>query len=139
MEEIKVGYFIRTNKGIIGKLKRIELDEIDKNLKWYVFDKKRPDMNIVDEIYIKKPYITKYSKNIIDLIECGDYVNGELVSSIYDIVNSDCESIGKKITTKYRTAQFTGLDINYYIYAEDIKTILTHEQYNVNCYKVKGE
>ena len=70
--KIQVGYFVRTNQGIIGKIKRIELDKIDKALKWYVFDKKRPNMNIIDEIYINKPYITKYSKNILDLIEVGD-------------------------------------------------------------------
>ena len=28
--EIKVGEFIRTNQGHIGKIKRIELEEIDK-------------------------------------------------------------------------------------------------------------
>ena len=56
-------------------------------------------------------------------------MNGELVTGIYDIVNNNYEIVGKKITTKYRTAQFTGLDINYYIYAEDIKTILTKEQF----------
>ena len=70
--KIQVEYFVRTNQGIIGKIKRIELDKIDKALKWYVFDKKRPNMNIIDEIYINKPYITKYSKNILDLIEVGD-------------------------------------------------------------------
>ncbi len=63
-------------------------------------------------------------------------MNGELVTGIYDIVNNNYEIVGKKITTKYRTAQFTGLDINYYIYAEDIKTILTKEQFEQNLYKV---
>ena len=38
--KIEVGEYIRTTEdGIIGKVKRIELDEIDKSLKWYVFDK----------------------------------------------------------------------------------------------------
>ncbi len=122
MEEIKVGYFIRTNKGIIGKLKRIELDEIDKNLKWYVFDKKRPDMNIIDEIYINKPYITKYSKNIIDLIEIGDYVNGRKVMYIRDY-------------EEFKRLDFDE-DMDDYIYKEDIKTILTKEQFEQNCYKL---
>ncbi len=129
MEEIKVGEYVRT-RGIIGKLIRIEFDKIDTSLKWYVFNDNK------NERYVNKPYITKHSKNIIDLIECGDYVNGELVTGIYDIVNNNYESVGKKITTKYRTAQFTGLDINYYIYAEDIKRILTHEQFKQNCYKL---
>ena len=40
--KIEIGEYIRTTEdGIIGKVKRIELDEIDKSLKWYVFDKKK--------------------------------------------------------------------------------------------------
>ena len=122
--DIKVGDFIRTKKGIIGKLKRIELDEIDKNLKWYVFDKKRPDMNIIDEIYINKPYITKYSKNLIDLIEVGDYVNGEKVIEVhldlgYVFVDKETE-LGTKTFCDYQ-----------------IETILTHEQMEENQYVVK--
>lgn len=73
--KIEIGEYIRTTEdGIIGKVKRIELDEIDKSLKWYVFDKKRYDMNIIDEIYINKPYIKKHSFNIINLIEEGDFI-----------------------------------------------------------------
>lgn len=77
--KIEIGEYIRTTEdGIIGKVKRIELDEIDKSLKWYVFDKKRYDMNIIDEIYINKPYIKKHSFNIIDLIEVGDILKYRL-------------------------------------------------------------
>ena len=77
--KIEVGEYIRTTEdGIIGKVKRIELDEIDKSLKWYVFDKKRYDMNIIDEIYINKPYIKSHSFNIIDLIEVGDILKYRL-------------------------------------------------------------
>lgn len=68
-DEIKVGDWIRTNWGHIGKLKRIELDKNDKGLKWYVFDHKEFEINILKEEYINKPYIVKYSPNIIDLIE----------------------------------------------------------------------
>lgn len=84
MSEIKVGEYVRTDEGIIGKIKRIELDKNDISLKWYVFDRKRPDMNIVNELYINKPYIVKHSKNIIDLIEEGDYVNGYELSEFDD-------------------------------------------------------
>lgn len=78
-QKIKVGEYIRTTEdGFIGKVKRIELDEIDKSLKWYVFDKKRYDMNIIDEIYINKPYIKSHSFNIIDLIEMGDILKYRL-------------------------------------------------------------
>lgn len=79
MSEIKVGEYVRIDEGIIGKIKRIELDKNDISLKWYVFDKKRPDINIINEVYINKPYIVNHSPNIIDLIEVDDYVNGMLV------------------------------------------------------------
>ena len=129
MEEIKVGYFIRTNKGIIGKLKRIELDEIDKNLKWYVFDKKRPDMNIIDEIYINKPYITKYSKNIIDLIEIGDYVNGREVKHIAMFEGFPDYPKLIFVDEKHLIPGDTCKN-------DEIRTILTHEQFEQNCYKL---
>ena len=129
MEEIKVGYFIRTNKGIIGKLKRIELDEIDKNLKWYVFDKKRPDMNIIDEIYINKPYITKYSKNIIDLIEIGDYVNGREVKHIAMFEGFPDYPKLIFVDEKHLIPDDTCEN-------DEIRTILTHEQFEQKCYKL---
>lgn len=90
--KIEVGEYIRTTEdGIIGKVKRIELDEIDKSLKWYVFDKKRYDMNIIDEIYINKPYIKSHSFNIIDLIEEGDFIKikDEYFEDVYLILDTE--------------------------------------------------
>ena len=74
--EIEVGEYVRTNNGVIGKLIRIERNDIDISLKWYVFYDGK------NERYINKPYITNHSFNIIDLIEVGDYVNGKLIHSI---------------------------------------------------------
>ena len=61
--EIEVGEWIRTNNGVIGKLIRIERDDIDTSLKWHVFNDGK------NERYINKPYIVKHSKNKIDLVE----------------------------------------------------------------------
>lgn len=83
--------------------------------------------------------IAKHRKQLIDLIEVGDIVNKELVIGIIDITNDKEEIIGRKLITQYRSAQFTGLDIKHYIYANGIKTILTKESYMANCYKVGGE
>lgn len=90
-DKIQTGEYIRTEEGLIGKIKRIELDEIDKSLKWYVFDKKRYDMNIVDEVYINKPYIKKHSFNIIDLIEEGDFIKikDEYFEDVYLILDTE--------------------------------------------------
>lgn len=119
---IEVNEYVRTDKGYIFKV-----DEEKKNLQI---------ANFLDVEYGK---IVKHGKQLIDLIEVGDIVNKELVIDIIDITNDKEEIMGRKLITQYRSAQFTGLDIKHYIYANDIKTILTKEQYSVNCYKVGGE
>ena len=117
MRDIKVGNFIRTNNGHIGELIRIERDDIDTSLKWYVFNDGK------NERYVNKPYITNYSKNIIDLIEVGDIANK---SEVYEIGQS--ENGQKWIHTSK----------GFLYHEEDLErvTILTHEQYEQNCYKV---
>lgn len=61
----------------------------------------------------------KYSKNIIDLIEVGDIVNN---GYIYEIGNTE---------DGYKWVHnLNGL----LLFEKDIKTILTHEQYQANCY-----
>lgn len=127
MRNIKVGNFIRTNNGHIEELIRIERDDIDTSLKWYVFNDGK------NERYVNKPYITNYSKNIIDLIEVGDVIEYQ-VNSLSEL------KVGR--VKKYRDARNSkeylgveGFDITK-IY---IKSILTHEQYEQNCYKVSND
>lgn len=60
--------------------------------------------------------IVKHSKHLIDLIQVGDYVNGELITDKWDTRISSIRSNFSE---------------------EDIKTILTKEIYMANCYKVK--
>ena len=120
--EININEYIRNYEGVIGKVKRIELDEIDKSLKWYVFDKKRYDMNIIDEVYINKPYIKKHSFNIIDLIEEGDYVNGIKIYSVKKGIGyGDKGQEGIIINKIYCNCKF--------IPTENIKSIVTKEQF----------
>lgn len=123
---IEVNEYVRTKNGVIDKVDAlygmIENTVHLENQKW--FDTKK---------------IVNHSKQLIDLIEVGDIVNKELVIGIIDITNNKEEIIGKKLITQYRSAQFTGLDIKHYIYANDIETILTKEIYMANCYKVGGE
>ena len=125
--KIEVGEKIRCNDGLIGKLVRIERDDIDTSLKWYVFDDGK------NERYINKPYIVKHSKNIIDLIEVGDIVE-------YQVNSLSAIKVGK--VRQYRDARSNseylgveGFDITK-IY---ILSILTQQQFEANCYKVKGE
>ena len=75
---MKVGDYVRTEYGIIGKITKIidgELDEAYLNFK---------NMCVYSKNCLgNKGKIIKSSSNIIDLIEVGDYVNGVLVESIY--------------------------------------------------------
>ena len=130
--EININEYIRTEEGLIGKVKRIELDEIDKSLKWYVFDKKRYDMNIIDEIYINKPYIKKHSFNIIDLIEEGDVIVLK-DNKKYEVLKISWSKVkGKHIHIIYPLRMKGGIDI----FENDIKSIVTKEQFKSVEYEV---
>lgn len=84
-------------------------------------------------------YITDYDKsqgfhgykfydNLIDLIEVGDYVNGEKVTS--------AEPVDEKDTDRY--LGFGNYD--YYIHtSEDIKSVVTKEQFNACKYVVERD
>lgn len=134
-EEIQIGEYGRTNLGKIIKFAWLKSSEGEKYEDKVILIKNN---KVVNEFYYfsKNEYIVKHSKNIIDLIEVGDIVNGEKVIGIFEIYNNEELIIGKRILTEYRKAQYTGLNNNYYLYETDIKTILTHEQYESNCYRI---
>lgn len=122
---IEINEYVRTKNGKIDKV-------INSNFYMSIYVECEKGLYLIENI-------VKHSKQLIDLIEVEDIVNKELVIGIIDITNDKEEIIGKKLITQYRSAQFTGLDIKHYIYANDIKTILTKEQFEANCYKVGGE
>ena len=133
MGEIEVNEYVRTKEGYI-----IKVDE-NTNIFNLGYKEQYVDMETTKYGFDYEDEIVKHSKQLIDLIEVGDIVNKELVIGIIDITNDKEEIIGRKLITQYRSAQFTGLDIKHYIYDDDIKTILTHEQFEQNSYKVGGE
>ena len=70
--------------------------------------------------------VVKHSKQLIGVIECGDFVNGMEILHIED----------NKLYVEWNNEfeEFTGFLEN-----KDIKTILTKEQFEAKCYKVGGE
>ena len=124
MSEIKVGEYVRIDSDFrlialgIGEVIKINQDTI------YV------KMNLDLPISLKTENITKHSKNIIDLIEIGDIVNNHYVKAV--CLDGAVKYI--KLDNAYSPENhFTGVRT----YEDDIETILTHEQYERNCYKVK--
>ena len=123
--EIKVNEYVRTRKGIIGILKQqiifghgVNYPEpqewvIDVNGKQYV----------TTECDVDFDNIVKHSPNLIDLIECGDYVNGYIVRRTYLDGETHYIKLGEQITGN-RT------------YNDDIKSIVTKEMMESISYKV---
>lgn len=118
--EIEIGEYVRTRTDGICKLVH---KEIDGNGKFCGY---------VDKpFFLRENNIISHSKNLIDLIQEGDFVNGELV---VDKLQTPC-----RIGEDGRKFLFTkNMKVGEGYFAEDIKTILTKEQYMNNCY-VKEE
>ena len=112
--KIEIGEYIRTDEGYIQKCIDVDNNYIyaDEILS-YSF---QGDIEIPNS-YIDKTRIVKHNKNIIDLIEVGDFINNELVWSTDN---------AKGIET-----------VSGYYLEEDIKTILTHEQYELIFYRLE--
>ena len=123
--DIEVNEYVRTkNKGI----RKIDRIDNNKTINKYLYFTGKEDFEGKEYGIIKTTDIVKHSKQLIDLIEVGDIVNGMEVLDIH------------KPRDLWEPIEIRG-DSRYtnFILAEDIKTILTKEQYMANCYKVGGE
>lgn len=123
MEKIDVGEYVRTNKGNIGQV--IGIFNGHCQAKYHI--------QFQGKVKVKRQYLSthtiiKHSKQLIDLIEEGDIVNGMEVLDIYK-PRDLWEPIEIRVDSRYTN----------FILAEDIKIILTKESYMANCYKVGGE
>lgn len=116
---IEVEEYVRTKNGIIDKIKTFNKYGIVTK-----YDDKEDKISVAINYYINSGLevseddIVKHSKNIIDLLEVGDFVNG---NRVYKITSACIYCVGKAVQNK--------LTIN-------IETILTKEQYEQNCYKL---
>lgn len=120
--EIEVGEYVRTKDGVI-----------DKVIIRYKGKCNNPNCDrkhvLCKSNYYNEEDIVKHSKQLIDLIECGDIVEDEY---------------GKYEVAFVKENKIYCNDYNYddslvVLKEKDIKTILTKEQYMANCYKVGGE
>ena len=135
MSEIEVGEYVRTNKGRIAKLEDID---IEPNKKYYFFDETiyysyGEAIDFLEEEEIEK-HIKAHSKNIIDLIEVGDYVNGMRVIATENRgrYNEEKQKDEKVILAE----NYDEWTENGVISNEDINTIVTKERFNNIIYKV---
>ena len=113
--KLEVGMYVKTEYGI-SKIEKIKEDQIHKTI-WCTVDKAQ-----YHSFLVRKQEILKASHNIIDLIEVGDYVNGEKVTSI--------ESNG--------WLGFGNHDL-YLSNEEEIETVVTKEMFFNAEYRVKTD
>ena len=117
--EIKVGELVRTRNKGIQKIAYLRPNATVNKYAYFIeYDDDGDRLNGI----LKTTDIVKHSKNIIDLIEVGDYVNGHLV---YRIDNNTT------IWIETETNLYCG------IYESDIKSIVTKEQFASMEYKIK--
>ena len=84
MEEIEVGEYVRTKKGIARRVEDGKFVEIRENgNRMYYVDTNGTPCTWEFSCHIWSKDIVKHSKNIIDLIEVGDIVK------TYDVLNND--------------------------------------------------
>ena len=130
---LKVGEYVRTDKGNIAKL--IERDIEDEDVKdGMLFDNYiYKNYKHIRESGIRK-CCKKHSKNIIDLIEVGDYVNGMLVTTIINM-DENSNYIPLRIILCNRDGDCTLPLLK--IYEKDIKSIVTKEIIKANEYRIE--
>lgn len=122
MEEIKVGEYVRTKKGYIAKI-----TEIDNYIWFNEKINKESGMAVYELSKVEfENLVVKQSKHIIDLIEVGDYVNGEKVVGR----NNNCILI---LTDEGQTFLRNIFEDN------DIKSIVTKEMMKSIEYIVGGK
>ena len=126
MEEIKINDYIRTIDGYIRKVTQVNKKGTYEGICYGAYSVDKPYKNS-QGISAKK--IKSHSKDIINLIECGDYVNGKKVVCFR---NTDCDyDIGTGYNDEFGV---------YYGYdKEQIKDVVTKEQFNQMKYIVGDE
>lgn len=112
MEEIKVGEYVRLNDGTIGKynINKNWINVVETNDKYIGFDIETD--------------IVKHSKNIIDLVEAGDYVNG------LEVYKGKVANGEEKLLVGSYMINGMALEV------VNIKTIVTKEQFASLEYKI---
>ena len=119
--KLEVGQFARLKSGYICKIINVN-DFREPNMKYGV------EANYLkDVMFIGDDDVVKASYNIIDILEKGDYVNGNKV----DFTNNN-----NKLSYEDKCIGFYDGDGDITLFENGIKSVITHEQMTQMAYKV---
>ncbi|MCI8486117.1 MAG: hypothetical protein HFJ20_03295 [Clostridia bacterium] len=121
MEEIKINDYIKTKSGNIYKVRSITKFS-DGDIHIAVKEQ---------TIFLRPNEIAKHSKNIKELVQAGDFINGMQVDEFDD---EEGTVLGIPV---YEDGLFNTLNFYVPIESINIKTILTKEKFENECYKVE--
>ncbi len=124
--EIEIGEYIRTKNGLIAKVcayqELIIYDDKGESAKFYSFD--------TDKGTIADVEIEEHSKNIIDVVEIGGYVNGYKVITLTRLNEKEISICIYKDIEEMKCI---------ILQDKDIKTVLTKEQFENAEYRIPEE
>lgn len=123
---MKVGDYVRTKRGVIARILKINSTgsiTCDRNIYWGAGDYNSK------KVLCDLTQIIKSSPNIIDLVEIGDYVNGYYVEDVRGVYDGEDAHFIIRLASGCNYFQ---PDI-----MEDIKSIVTKEQFESMEYEVK--
>lgn len=118
LEKLKVGDYVRTIKGKIFKVK--EECYYDECFNEYMIDGE--EYCVIN--------IVKHSQNIIDLIEVGDYLNGQLIEKIH-------KKEKDKIYYEFLQNEDGSYEVMEMCEIKNIKSIVTKEQFENMEYRLE--
>ena len=121
--DIEINEYVRTKE--LGMILKVDEETVVFNM----------DNSLYVEDTTKMPFedkVVNHNKNIIELVEVGDYVNGKLVIATKDIINDKYEKA--ILTENYDEWTENGIVTN-----NEIQEILTKEQYEQYAYKVEEQ
>lgn len=117
-DKIEVEEYVRFNNREIGKV--IDIKENPSRIVYSEYG----EIGLISDI-------VKHSKQLIDLIEKDDYVNGSKVLAVME--DMETGELHLEMTSNYTNEEIGDCTI----YDKDIKTILTKEQVEANQYVIE--
>lgn len=116
--KLEVGQFVRTKDGYISQYKYYDTTN--------AYMEKLLCIPLSNGTFANIEDIVKASYNIIDILEVGDYVNGDKIFNI-----DDCKGAMRLFYYDYENPND---DVGHW--EEEIKSVITHEQIEQMEYKV---